>query len=95
MNERPRGSIPSAKYVGGIKMDVSKFTGSVIAVVVVVIISVSVLIPIIASNQLNTDSEAGTVLPNAESINAMLGIIPLLVIVGILIAVIALFVKKR
>lgn len=76
-------------------MDVSKFTGSVIAVVVVVIISVSVLIPIIASNQLNTDSEAGTVLPNAESINAMLGIIPLLVIVGILIAVIALFVKKR
>jgi len=76
-------------------MDVQKFTGSVIAIVVVVLIAVSVLVPIIASNQLNTDPEAGTVLANASSINAMLNIIPLLVIVGIIIAVIALFVKKR
>lgn len=76
-------------------MDVSKFTGSVIAVIVVVIIAVSVLIPVIASNQLNTDPEAGDVLSNAASINAMLNIIPLLVVVGVIIAVIALFVKKR
>lgn len=76
-------------------MDVSKFTGSVIAIVVVVLIAVSVLVPIIASNQLNTDPEAGTVLANASSINAMLNIIPLLVVVGIIIAVIALFVKKN
>lgn len=76
-------------------MDVSKFTGSVIAIVVVVLIAVSVLVPIIASNQLNTNPEAGTVLANASSINAMLNIIPLLVVVGIIIAVIALFVKKN
>ena len=76
-------------------MDVSKFTGSVIAIVVVVLIAVSVLVPIIAANQLNTDPDEGTVLANASSINAMLNIIPLLVVVGIIIAVIALFVKKR
>lgn len=76
-------------------MDVSKFTGSVIAIVVVVLIAVSVLVPIIASNQLNTDPEEGAVIANAASINAMLNIIPLLVVVGIIIAVIALFVKKR
>jgi len=69
-------------------MDVSKFTGSVIAIVVVVLIAVSVLVPIIASNQV-------TGIANADSINAMLNIIPLLVIVGIIIAVIALFVKKN
>lgn len=84
-----------ANNIGVIKMDVSKFTGSVIAIVVVVLIAVSVLIPIIASNQLNTDPNEGDVLANAESINAMLNIIPLLVIVGVIIAVIALFVKKR
>lgn len=76
-------------------MDVQKFTGSVIAIVVVVLIAVSVLIPIIASNQLNTDPEAGDVLANASSINAMLNIIPLLVVVGVIIAVIALFVNKK
>lgn len=69
-------------------MDVSKFTGSVIAIVVVVLIAVSVLVPIIASNQV-------TGIANADSINAMLNIIPLLVVVGIIIAVIALFVKKN
>lgn len=76
-------------------MDVQKFTGSVIAIVVVVLIAVSVLIPIIASNQLNTDPNEGDVLANASSINAMLNIIPLLVVVGVIIAVIALFVNKR
>lgn len=95
-NEKPKGVTPLGKNVSGeIEMDVSKFTGSVIAIVVVVLIAVSVLVPIIASNQLNTDPEAGTVLANASSINAMLNIIPLLVVVGIIIAVIALFVNKR
>lgn len=69
-------------------MDVKAFTTSVIAIVVVVIIAVSVLIPIIASNQV-------TGISNAASINAMLNIIPILVIVGIVIAVIAMFVKSR
>lgn len=74
-------------------MDVQKFTGAVISVVVVVIIGVTVLVPIIASNQVPTTGDGS--IANAASINAMLNIIPLLVVVGIIIAVIALFIGKR
>lgn len=74
-------------------MDVQKFTGAVISVVVVVIIGVTVLVPIIAANQVPTTGEGS--IANAASINAMLNIIPLLVVVGIIIAVIALFISKR
>lgn len=76
-------------------MDVQKFTGAVVSVIVVVIITVTVLIPIIADNQLNTDAHEGTVVANAASLNAMINIIPLLVVVGIVIAVIGLFLYKR
>lgn len=69
-------------------MDVQKFTGSVVSIVVVVIIAVSVLVPIIASNQVSG-------IANADSINAMLNIIPLLVIVGIIIVVVSVFLGKR
>lgn len=69
-------------------MDVQKFTGAVVSIVVVVIIAVSVLVPIIASNQV-------TGIANADSINAMLNIVPLLVIVGIIIAVVALFLGNK
>ena len=74
-------------------MNVQNFTGAVISIVVVVIIAVSVLVPIVASNQLDTEGEDA--IANASSINAMLNIIPLLVIVGIIIAVVALFLGKR
>ena len=76
-------------------MDVQKFTGAVVSVIVVVIITVTVLIPIIASNQLNTDPDAGAVVANATSINAMINIIPLLVVVGIIITVVGMFLYKR
>ena len=76
-------------------MDVQKFTGAVVSVIVVVIIAVTVLIPIIADNQLNTDSSQGTVVANAASLNAMINIIPLLVIVGIIIAVVGMFLYTR
>lgn len=74
-------------------MNVQNFTGAVISIVVVVIIAVSVLVPIVASNQLPTSGEGS--IANASSINAMLNIIPLLVIVGIIIAVVALFLGKK
>lgn len=70
-------------------MDVQKFTGAVVSVIVVVIITVTVLIPIIADNQV-----ASTV-TNYTSLNAMLNIIPLLVVVGIVIAIIGMFLYKR
>ena len=70
-------------------MDVQKFTGAVVSIVVVVIIAVTVLIPIITTNQVE-DTVA-----NYASINAMLNIIPLLVIVGIIIAVVGMFLYTR
>ena len=70
-------------------MDVQKFTGAVVSIVVVVIIAVTVLIPIISSNQ------ASSTVANYQSINAMLNIIPLLVIVGIIIAVVGMFLYTR
>lgn len=74
-------------------MDVQKFTGMVVSIVVVVIIAVTVLVPIVASNQLPTTGEGS--IANAASINAMLNIIPLLVIVGIIIAVVGMFLYTR
>lgn len=74
-------------------MDVQKFTGAVVSIVVVVIIAVTVLVPIVASNQLATTGEGS--IANAASINAMLNIIPLLVIVGIIIAVVGMFLYTR
>lgn len=74
-------------------MDVQKFTGMVVSIVVVVIIAVTVLVPIVASNQLPTTGDGS--IANAASINAMLNIIPLLVIVGIIIAVVGMFLYTR
>ena len=92
MNEKTKGATPllanHTKKVINMAMDVQKFTGAVVSIVVVVIIAVSVLVPIVASNQVSG-------IDNADSINAMLNIIPLLVIVGIIIAVVALFLGKR
>lgn len=73
-------------------MDVQKFTAAVISIVVVVVIAVTVLVPIIQENQLSTGTGA---LANAAAINSILNVIPLLVIVGIIIAVIGLFISKR
>lgn len=67
-------------------LDVQKFTSAVVAVIVVVIIGVTVLIPIINDNPATGQ--------NADSINAMIGIIPLLVFVGVIIAVVSMFLSK-
>ena len=70
-------------------MDVQKFTAAVVSIVVVVIIAVTVLIPILAENQVAETVE------NAGAINAMLNVIPILVIVGIIIAVVGMFLYTR
>lgn len=70
-------------------MDVQKFTAAVISIVVVVIIAVTVLIPILGSNQVPETIE------NSAAINAMLNVIPILVIVGIIIAVVGMFLYTR
>lgn len=74
-------------------MDVQKFTGAVVSIVVVVIITVTVLVPIIANNTIPTTGTGS--IANAASLNAIISIIPLLVVVGIIIAVIGMFLMKR
>ena len=69
------------------ELDVQKFTAAVVSVIVVVIIGVTVLIPIISENQATG--------ANAGSINAMINIIPLLIFVGVIIAIVAMFLGKR
>ena len=66
-----------------------KFVGAVVSVIVVVIITVTVLIPIIADNQV------ATTVTNAQSLNAMINIIPLLVVVGIIISIVGMFLYSR
>lgn len=70
------------------ELDVQKFTAAVVGVIVVVIIGVTVLVPIIANNQVAPDVQ------NADSLNAMINIIPLLVFVGVIIAIVAMFLGK-
>ena len=70
------------------ELDVQKFTAAVVSVIVVVIIGVTVLIPIISENQAEG-------IANADSINAMINIIPLLVFVGVIIAIVAMFLGRH
>lgn len=69
--------------------DLSKFVTMIFAVIVAVIMTVVVLIPIIADNQVAT----GT--PNADAINSIINIIPILVICGILLAIVGGFLYKK
>lgn len=57
--------------------------------VVCVILLVTVAVPIISSNQV-----ASTV-TNADSINAMINVLPIIICVGIVVALIALFISGR
>lgn len=69
-------------------LNVGKFTTAIVSCIVCVILVVSVAIPIIGDAKI-PDSVA-----NASSITAMLGIIPLLIIVGVVIFVIGAFVTR-
>ena len=57
--------------------------------VVCVTLLVTVAVPIISSNQV-----ASTV-TNADSINAMINVLPIIICVGIVVALIALFISGR
>ena len=70
-------------------LDIQKFVGGVIGAIVCVIIVVAVGVPILSTNQV--DSEA----PNADAINSMINIIPLLLVVAIIIAIVGLFLYSR
>ena len=69
-------------------LNVARFTGAIVSAIVCVILVVSVAVPII------TDNKVAESVANASSINAMLGIIPLLIVVGVVIFVIAAFIGR-
>lgn len=70
-------------------LSISKFTMGITSAVVCVILLVTVAVPIISSNQV-----ASTV-TNANSINAMINVLPIIICVGIVVALIALFISGR
>lgn len=70
-------------------LSISKFTMGITSAVVCVILLVTVAVPIISSNQV-----AETV-TNASSINAMINVLPIIICVGIVVALIALFISGR
>lgn len=70
-------------------LSVSKFTMGLTSAIVCVILLVTVAVPIISENQV-----ASTV-TNAASINAMINVLPIIICVGIVVALIALFISGR
>lgn len=69
-------------------LDLNKFIAAAIGAVVCLVIIVTVAIPIISTNQ------AGSDVANASAINSMINIAPLLMVVGVIVAIIGTFVLK-
>lgn len=69
-------------------LNLDKWIGGVIGIIVTVLMTVTVLIPVISGNQ------AGEAVANSDAINSMLNLIPLLTVVGIIIFVIGMFISK-
>lgn len=69
-------------------LDLNKFIAAAIGAVVCLVIIVTVAIPIISTNQ------AADTVTNASAINSMINIAPLLMVVGVIVAIIGTFVLK-
>ena len=69
-------------------LNLDRWIGGVIAIIVTVLMTVTVLIPVISGNQ------AESTVANADAINSMLNLIPLLTVVGIIIFVIGMFISR-
>lgn len=70
-------------------LNIQRWIGGVIAAVVCIIVVVTVAIPIISENQVEETVE------NAGALNAMINIIPLLIVVGIIVAVVGMFLYSK
>lgn len=70
-------------------LSVEKFVTAVVGIIVAVVVTVVIAIPVISSNVVDD------AIANADSINSMLGIIPLLIVVGIIMAVVGSFLYAR
>lgn len=70
-------------------MNIGKFTQSVVAAVIGVILLVIVAVPIIADNQVASD------VANAASINSILQVIPIFIAIGIILGIVGTFLSGR
>lgn len=70
-------------------MNIGKFTNSVVAAVIGVILLVIVAVPIIADNQVAAD------VANASSINSILQVIPIFIAIGIILGIVGTFLSNR
>lgn len=70
-------------------MNISKFTSGLVATIVGIVLTVTVALPIISSNQVASSVE------NSEALNALLNILPLLIIVGLVLGVIGMYISNR
>lgn len=69
-------------------INISSFIAAAIGAVICLVIVVTVAIPIISTNQ------AGESVANAAAINSMINIAPLLMVVGVIVAIVATFVIR-
>lgn len=70
-------------------MNISKFVQGLVAVIVGIVLTVTVAVPIISSNQV-----ASTV-TNYAALNSLLNILPLLIIVGLVLGAIGMYISGR
>ncbi len=70
-------------------MNISKFTSGLIVTIVGIVLTVTVAIPIISSNQVKETVE------NSAALNSLLNILPLLIIVGLVLGVIGMYISGR
>lgn len=70
-------------------MNISKFTSGLVATIVGIVLTVTVALPIISSNQVESSVE------NSEALNALLNILPLLIIVGLVLGVIGMYISHK
>lgn len=70
-------------------LSISKFTQGLVVSIVGILLTVTVAIPVISSNQVATSVE------NYEALNSLLNILPLLIIVGLVLGVIGMYISGR
>lgn len=76
-------------------MDSNKFVQTVVGIVVCVIVAVAVAIPVISGMKLVTTGEGATTYTQASIVNTIIGIIPIFIIIGILVATVVILKSKK
>ena len=70
-------------------LNISRFVGGLVSVIVGIVLTVTVAIPIVSSNQVASS------VSNYAALNSLLNIMPLLIIVGLVLGVIGMYISNR